>query len=608
MLNDSGHALSVYLLRKQPVDTNLDTMRDRIPVPLTTLFMGLLLLICLPLQAAVEARLSAPTTSLEQPVELILENDDEQRDSPDLSVLEDDFEILGRASQQSMSIINGSVSAKHSLILTLLPKRAGKLTIPPIPFGDQQTAQLSLEVSEQPDDPAAGGAREAWVEMSVNKETAYPEEEVILTLKLYQAADVRGEYLDKPQASPTDTRLQLLDESQYTIRQHGRPYRVLQRSYGLYAYQSGPLEIAPVTFRGRSGGASVFSLFDAPFGTPSQPSRIIRAKSESISLQVNPIPAAFTGDHWLPAKHLQLVETGIDPNAPIYAGKPLTRRIMLTADGLTSSQLPVITPPIPDEIKTYEERPQLKDTPRGTGISSSRESVVTLIPTRAGRFTLPAIEIPWWNTQSGKQELARLPELTLQVMPGTATNSPAAAASPVQSQTGDKAVASTDEEGAEPAVTSTGETPWLVWALIAAWLVTLLGWWLSHRRHTHANTLSTSMTAETPKRKAGDRLIEGAVEAVIEAYRMCDAEAARRAWLHWGQLKWPDSPPNNLARLAIRCPQEVADGVLALEKALYSPEEASDWSNIFDPATLTNGSGPVPEKPPVGEQLLPLNP
>jgi hypothetical protein len=571
---------------------------------LIALGMGLLLL-ALPLQAEVVARLSSPVTSLQQPVQLTLESRGEQEASPDLSVLDRDFEILGRASQQSVSIINGSVSAKRSLILTLLPKREGELTIPPIPFGDRQTDPLKLEVKPPSDDPQAATSREAWVELSLNKTEAYPEEEVILSLKLYQAAGVRGESLDQPQPSLGDTRLQLLDESNYTTEIDGTAYRVLERSYGLYAYQSGRLEIAPVLFRGRTGGASVFSLLDDPFAGLPLSSRLIHAQSEPVALQIKAIPEQFSGDHWLPARNLQLVATGIDSAQPLIAGKPLTRRIMLIADGLMSSQLPAISTPAPAGIKPYEERPQLRDTPRRTGISGSRESVVTLIPTRAGSFTLPAIEIPWWNTQTGKQELARLPAVTLKVLPGTGDNlsEPLSAARP---QGAENAPAETRNEAASPAPTEAEENGihWLVWVLAAAWLATLVGWWLSHRRSS-----ASEVPLEPPARPASDNApLAAAVAALNDAYREGDATAAREAWLQWAQRRWPERAPHNLSRLAARCPPGVAQAVIALEKALYSPAQASDWVALFDPALLEEGPQQPSSSRPLDEQLLPLNP
>jgi hypothetical protein len=574
-------------------------------IPLAIVVTALLLLIALPLQAGVVARLSTTSTGLDQPVQLILETEGEQTDSPDLSVLDDDFEILGRATQQSVSVINGSISSKRSLILTLLAKRQGKLTIPSIPFGDQKTLPLTLEVKAQPSDNGSATPRQqAQVELSLNKASAYPEEEVILTLKLYMPPDMRGEHLDQPTPSLGDTRVQLLDESNYKVERNGQAYRVLERSYGLYAYQTGKLEIAPVAFRGRSGGRSVFNLLDDPFNTPLQRSRFMGVKSNPVSLQIKPVPDSFLGQHWLPARNIQMVESGIDVNSPIVAGKPLTRRIMLIADGLISSQLPALSLQLPDAVKAYEERPQLQDTPRRTGISSSRESVVTLIPTRAGKVILPAIEIPWWNTETGKQEIARLPEVTLNVIAAAASDTPAAG-QPTQSQTTDKPLSQTQEPVTPAPVDDPDEVHWLVWLLAAAWLATLAGWWFSHRQRRPLP--ATSETAATPSTSA-DPSPAAVIDDLVEAYHAGNAEAARDAWLRWGQCRWPQNPPNNLPRLAARCPAEVAEAVISLEKALYSPDIESGWAKAIDPLSLKDMMEQPSTSQPANEQLLPLNP
>jgi hypothetical protein len=140
--------------------------------------------------------------------------------------------------------------------------------------------------------------------------------------------------------------------------------------------------------------------------------------------------------------------------------------------------------------------------------------------------------------------------------------------------------------------------------LAAAWLATLAGWWLSHRQRPPAEP--------SPKPAAKPAIDGQALDAVIEtlaqAYRAGDKTAARDAWLGWGEIRWPENPPQNLARLAGRCPPKVAEAVIALEKALYSPAAETAWRDLFDPANLTE----KPEQPSpaqsVDDQLLPLNP
>jgi len=579
------------------------------PIASLLLLFGLLSLLATPLSAVagVTARLSPSTTSLDQPVRLTLESDGDEELSPDLSVLDRDFEILGRASQQNISIINGRMSANRSLILTLLPKHSGDLTIPPIPCGDQTTQALSLKVSGQPEPatPSRGGAL-ARVELSLDKTSAYPEEQVILTLKLYQAAGVRGERLDEPRPSLPDAHLQLLNETEYSTEKDGTLYRVLERNYALFAYQAGSLEIDPVGFVGRSGGNALFSLFDDPFGNRMQPPRLVRASSNRVSLKIKPVPAAFTGDRWLPAKNLQLLETGIDKSGPLLAGRPLTRRIMLLADGLMSNQLPPIEATPPKGIKPYEERPQLHDNPGRTGISGSRQSTITLMPTRAGHYALPAIEIPWWNTETDKQEIARLPAVEVDILP----NPDAAVDSPRQPARGNAAKETPPQAIPAPAADGTKggpAVPWLVWLLAGAWLATLLAWWFTHRRgteHTQRPLQVETALSASQRRQAMDEVMA----AMSRAYARCDAEAAREAWLKWARLTWPERPPNNLTRLAERLDPGPAEAVFALEKALYSPGGESAWHR-FDPQriddTLPAGQDPDPVRE---ERLLPLNP
>jgi len=581
------------------------------PIASLPLLICVLSLLLLPIsaRASVTARLSQQTTSLDQPVRLTLESDGDQEPSPDLSVLDQDFEILARASQQSISIINGRMSAKRSLILTLLPKRAGDLTIPPIPFGDQATQALSLTVSEQPSPPPSQDRQLARVELSLNKARAYPEEEVILTLKLYQAPGVRGERLDELRPSLPDTHLQLLNETEYTTEEDGALYRVLERSYALFAYQAGDLEIAPVGFVGRSGGSAFFSLFDDPFGNGARPARLVRASSNPVSLKVEPVPAAFAGSHWLPAKNLQLLETGLDTSQPMLAGKPLTRRIMLLADGLMSNQLPAIAQTLPKDIKPYEERPQLNDTTGRTGISGSRQSTITLMPTRAGHYTLPAIEIPWWNTETDQQEVARLPAVELDILPN-----PDATDIPPQTVRNDRAevsppqaVPATDQPVAAFDSPRGPSISWLVWLLGGAWLATLLAWWLVHRRSRGKVDLmpeARPAVSSSEQRQA----IEAIKDAMGQAYARSDAEAAREAWLKWAQLIWPEQPPNNLTRLAKRVDPRLSQAVIALEKALYSPGRESDW-NRFDPQLIGKSRHSDQDlKSQEQERLMPLNP
>ncbi len=573
---------------------------------LRTLLTLLLVLMALPAQARVEALLSHKSTQLDQPVRLTLQTDTDQEINPNLSALETDFEILGRSTQQSISVVNGTMSSKRALILTLLPKRAGNLAIPPLMIGAESTVALNLNVSPQGQGSTQDAGSQAFMELTVDKPSAYIEEAVILTLKTYLAPGVRGEQVEIPQSSLDDTQIKLINEDRYSAVRDGVEYRVVEQTFALYAYQAGALSLSPAKFRGRSGSLSrspFRALFSDDLLFPQDSGRIVRAESNDITLNIKPIPDTFQGKQWLPARNLQIVENGLDNTTPITAGQPLTRKIMLLADGLMSSQLPEINSDMPAGIKVYPERPQLHDTTTRTGISGSLQQNLTLIATEPGQYHLPAIEIPWWNTETQRQEMVRLPERDVEFLPnpGVTAPPPVQAAQPIP----EVAAQADTPEPRNPPLTRDDSPGKLAWGLGVAWLFTLIAWWLSHRR-TPPRPAEKQSTAVAPR--ASEQEKQALVLHIEQAYREKDPQAAREAWLAWAQQSWPDNPPNNLARLCKRCDPALSEAVTALEKALYSPTAQADWANYPVMELLqTERRGTSPRSRPNNE-LIPLNP
>ncbi|MET0067975.1 MAG: BatD family protein [Candidatus Thiodiazotropha sp.] len=573
---------------------------------LRSLIALLLVVLSLPSTAEVQALLSHKSTQLDQPVRLTLQTDTDATVDPDLSVLEPDFEILGRSTQQSISVVNGRMSSKHALILTLLPRRAGELTIPALAIGSETTAPQKLSVAPPGKTTPQDGGPQAWLEMSVDKTSAYVEEAIILTLKTYLAPGIRGELVEIPQASIDDTQLKLLNEDRYSAVREGVEYRVVEQTFALYAYQTGKIDLSPAKFRGRSGvrtRAPFASLFSDELLFPQPSGRIVRAESNALSLDIKPIPASYTGKQWLPARNLQVVENIPDDQTSKIAGNPLSRRIMILADGLMSSQLPEVDLNLPEGLKAYPERPSLNDTTRRSGISGSLQQNLTLIATEPGQYHLPGVEIPWWNTETQQQEIARLPGRDIEFLPNPAT---AASPPPVQAAQPGPELSTPDIVRNAPLVDESDATGRLAWGLGLAWLATLIAWWLSHRRKSASATQAeTNHIPQQAPGPSGHALLQ----TLELAYRERNAEAARRAWLAWAQATWPDNPPNNLARLCKRCDVELSRAVNALERALYSPNEDTDWSRYPVLELLQRDEPPdSPAENRHDRALIPLNP
>ncbi|MGE5154171.1 MAG: BatD family protein [Bdellovibrio bacteriovorus] len=126
-------------------------MSDRATHAARPLLVALLLFCCVDAvwaQVRVEAHLASQELSSPQPVELTLSavSADGPLASPDLSVLDTDFQILDRRVERRASTINGQRREELRLRLMLLPRRAGELELPGIPFGSARSEPLRLSV------------------------------------------------------------------------------------------------------------------------------------------------------------------------------------------------------------------------------------------------------------------------------------------------------------------------------------------------------------------------------------------------------------------------------------------------------------------------------
>lgn len=551
--------------------------------------------------AEVSVQLERSTTQLNQPVRLNIQIQGDNDASPDLSVLQQDFEILGRSQHSSTFTINGRRSRTLGLTLTLMPKRLGHIEIPSIRVGNESAPALSLEVVDQqqaantatnsPAPVTESQSGSAFIELELSKERAYPQEEVIIILRLFQPAGVSGDSLTDPQASKQDVQIRRLQEDRYSLERDGQTYQVVEQRFAVYAYSPGRITLGGVQYRGHTGGSNLQSLLNAVrerfLGGGQTQSQIVSAGSQDVDLEIVPAPANSDGKRWLPARDLRIMEGDLRQGDTLSAGQPFTRRITLSAEGLTASQLPSVEIALPEGIRQYPEGDQVKDDVSREGINGIRQTSVTLVANQEGRYELPAIEIPWWNTRTQRREVATLAPLFLNVTPAVSgqaayqpPDQPALPASGSALQPAAPLLSSSDE----------GIFPWLAWILGLGWLTTLVVWWMSRRRK---RALKPAPVITAPSQPARNPLDEILAELDV-AYAKRDREAARLAWLNWGQLRWPDHPPVNLNRLAQRCPQQIALAVTALDRSFYAPGAQDGWL-MFDPKVLI-------KRPPVQAQ------
>ena len=88
------------------------------------------------------------------------------------------------------------------------------------------------------------------------------------------------------------------------------------------------------------------------------------------------------------------------------------------------------------------------------------------------------------------------------------------------------------------------------------------------------------------------------LQALRQAFQQGDVTTAREILLRWARDVWPERPPANLSRLAMRLSGSAREAILKLDQAQYSPKPV-DWKGV-DPSELLRRpeSSPV-EQPPL---------
>ena len=282
-------------------------------------------------------------------------------------------------------------------------------------------------------------------------------------------------------------------------------------------------------------------------------SRVARFRSGSRVVDVQPAvppPASMAEAVWLPARNVTLSEAWSEDVAELPVGAPRRHDIVIEADGVLETQLPEIEPPAQPGIRQYASQPELEREITPTGFKSRRSVSLTVIAQTPGEVTLAPVQVPWWNVDAQRWEIAELPGRTLSVLP---TGEPASAtAAP-----------------AEPPVAAPADSPQRsAWSLVSAalavaWLVTVALWWRSRRGGRAATAQSKMRAADRPP---SERKVLRDLETACAAN---DADAARRALLKWAERRFAAAPPRSLGSLAALLPEPVAREVLDLEAHLY---------------------------------------
>ncbi len=511
------------------------------------------------LAAKIEVTLDRNPVPINESFTLTFTANESPDDDPDFSPLQANFEVLNQSQSSQMSIVNGRATRHISWQLQVMAKKTGTLDIPSIAFGQDASRPFAVTVTHGAVTGKQGGEANILLEAEAEPKNPYVQAQVILTLRVLSRVAFTGD-LGQPEVS--DAVVEKLDEDrEYVTLREGVQFKVNERRFVLFPQKSGRLTIPSVNLTAQVGGSSF-----GPFYRPS--TRQQRLHSDPIDLEVRPIPAQFTGQHWLPATNVELTEQWQPASLKVPGGEPVTRTLMIKAEGAGVGQLPEMNSmdlPVAD-IRQYPDQPVSRESRTESGLVSQREQKTALIATRGGRYTLPAMEVPWWNTVTDQMEVARLPahELTVSAVAGEAAApaaSPAAPASVVPDAT-DQALVT-----AEPPNATSDRWFWLALLCGLGWLLTGLAWWRS--RVSSENT--ESLPRENPAAESERQLIR----ALENACKANDPKAVRHAFDRWAESRWPDLPAGNRH---LQWSGALKGKLDELNRSVFSAEDGLAWN------------------------------
>ena len=502
------------------------------------------------LATEIKATVDRNPVSINESIKITFTASESPDDDPDFSPLERDFEILNQNHRNNLSWINGKSTRSIQWILKVMPRQAGKLIIPSVSFGDDLSNPVEILVTKSLSPSSSNNTNDdLFLEVEATPERPYVQSQILYTLRLYRRVQLAQASLNEPEL--TDAVIEKLGEDKnYNTDINGVAYVVTERKYAIFPQKSGIATIEPLVLTAEVVSSSR-PRFNGFFNR--QVTKTKRVTSRAITLTVQAAPIDFKGKHWIPAEQVYIEEKWSGDTENMKVGEPLTRTLTILAKGTTVAQLPELHSEIKTaQLKTYPDQPILKEKKEADGLIALREEKIAYIPSKSGSYTLPAIEIPWFNTQTQTMEIARIAEKSISTITSAPSQkSDAVIESPVQINAVD----------AEPVI-HTVENKFWMWlsiALALGWLMTIF-FFIDKSR---------SKLKEKPVDIREIKLKE-TVKALKQACAENNNVAAKNALLAWGKIKFNS---NSLSAIASNSEARLRDEIDLLNQSLYANQK-----------------------------------
>jgi hypothetical protein len=341
-----------------------------------------------------------------------------------------------------------------------------------------------------------------YVEATVDKAAPYQGEQVVYTLRLYRAINPFGQIEYQAPGFTGFWSKQQEGQKDFSTEAGGRGYVVSELKTVLFPAVAGQVTIDPATF-------TVPGDFFGP-GTV--------VKSPPVTLDVKPLPAdapaSFTGA----VGRFALEAQGNKTQATV--GDAISQRVTISGTGNLETLADPVWPDSP-AWRAFDSQSETVTQFRNGQFGGTRTIDRVMVPTQAGKLSLPAIEFSFFDPALGRYETASTQPMIVAVapaaheadasVPSSAAQQPTAAtASPPQALLPLKSALVLSTGGAASLPQRPGY--WFLWSLPIALVLGQTVWQRRRRyRSLNAATLHSQKAAKqayralsAAQRSAGD--------------------------------------------------------------------------------------------------------
>lgn len=312
--------------------------------------------------------------------------------------------------------VDGKQYTSNSLTIKVLPPDQNQA-------GQGQGSSRSTQQQSSGQGTASAGADDLFMLATVDKTTAYEQEAILLTFKIYAAPSVNLTSMSNKMPDLKNFHVQEVElptQKEFQLEHYnGRNYQTMVwMQYLLFPQHSGELEIPATPFEGvvaQRVARSSNDVFDMFFNSD----RYVETKRDlttrPIKINVKTLPQGKTKSFYGGVGDFSVSST--ISSTDVTANDAVTLRVILSGTGnLKLVKTPEIS--FPQDFDIYDPKVENKYTIKGGRQTGNKVYEYLVIPRHSGQYTIPAVEFQFFDPKSGLYKTVKTDEYTLNVAKG----------------------------------------------------------------------------------------------------------------------------------------------------------------------------------------------